>query len=80
VCLALAGWSRCRAAGAVLTLYAAIVLVASVYLGWHYAIDGYVSVVLVLGLWSLAGRIYDGRRTAAVRSAGSVSGGSVDAR
>ena len=36
-------------------LYAVIILLASVHLGWHYAIDGYVSLVAVPVLWWLAG-------------------------
>jgi hypothetical protein len=35
--------------------YVLVTLIGSVYLGWHYAIDGYVAVVAVLGLWWLAG-------------------------
>ncbi|MDM9628771.1 phosphatase PAP2 family protein [Rhizobium sp. S152] len=33
--------------GIIAFAYVAIILVSSVYLGWHYAIDGYVSVVVV---------------------------------
>jgi membrane-associated phospholipid phosphatase len=31
--------------------YAAVVMFSSVYLGWHYAIDGYVSIVVVVALY-----------------------------
>lgn len=36
-------------------LYAGVVMVGSVYLGWHYAIDGYVSLVATLVIWRLTG-------------------------
>ena len=36
-------------------LYAVLILVASVHLGWHYALDGYVSLLAVLVLWWVAG-------------------------
>ena len=36
--------------------YAAIVMFGSVYFGWHYALDGYVSICLVLLIWWMTGR------------------------
>lgn len=36
--------------------YFAVILIGSVHLGWHYAIDGYVSIIAVAGIWWLAGR------------------------
>jgi hypothetical protein len=35
-------------------LYCAIILVGSVHLGWHYAIDGYLAVAMTIGIWKLA--------------------------
>lgn len=35
-------------------LYASMVLIGSVHLGWHYAADGIVSVVIALSAWALA--------------------------
>jgi len=37
------------------TIYAAVILVGSVHLGWHYAIDGYAGVAIALASWWLAG-------------------------
>jgi len=37
--------------------YFAVILVGSVHLGWHYAIDGLVSCVLTLAAWRLAGAV-----------------------
>ena len=36
-------------------VYGLLILVASVHLGWHYAIDGYASVLAVPVIWWLAG-------------------------
>jgi len=38
-------------------LYDATLLVCSVGLGWHYAVDGYVAIALVPALWWAAGRL-----------------------
>jgi len=46
-----------RYVGALGWLYAAIILLTSVYLGWHYAIDGYVSIAGVSGIWWICGRL-----------------------
>ena len=54
---ALAGWQYDRRLGAALTAFAFLVLVGSVHLGWHYAIDGYASILGVALLWILAGRL-----------------------
>jgi hypothetical protein len=39
-----------------------LIQIGSVHLGWHYAIDGYVSILLTWGIWKfsgwLAGRVY----------------------
>lgn len=37
--------------------FLALILVGSVQLGWHYAIDGYVSILLALALWWVARRL-----------------------
>jgi hypothetical protein len=46
-----------RTFGAVMMAYAALIVVGSVMLAWHYAIDAYVSIPMVLALWWLAGRV-----------------------
>jgi hypothetical protein len=48
--------------GVLAWLYVAVILFESVYLGWHYAIDGYVSIALVSLFWWLTGRIGRQRR------------------
>lgn len=44
-----------RMAGLVSLVYLATILFGSVYLGWHYAIDGYVSIVAVILVWRAVG-------------------------
>lgn len=52
---ALAGWHINRKLGAVLFVFTGLILLGSVHLGWHYAIDGYAGLVLALIVWWLAG-------------------------
>jgi len=42
-----------RVAGVIAWAYAAFIMFGSVYFGWHYAIDGYVSIAVVLLFWKL---------------------------
>jgi hypothetical protein len=44
-----------RSAGILGWAYLALILVGSVHLGWHYAIDGYVSILAVGLIWRAAG-------------------------
>lgn len=57
VLFTVAGWCYDRRLGIALGIYTTAVLIASVHLGWHYAIDGYASVIGVAVLWTLAGRL-----------------------
>jgi hypothetical protein len=38
-------------------LYALAILVGSVHLGWHYAVDGYASILLTCLIWQASGKI-----------------------
>jgi hypothetical protein len=53
--LALGSWRRW--AGVVGWVFVPLTLLGSVYLGWHYAVDGYASIVGMVALWWLAGRM-----------------------
>ncbi len=46
--LAVVAWERGRVLGAVAAVYAAVIAVSSVALAWHYAIDGYAALAIVL--------------------------------
>jgi PAP2 superfamily len=53
--MALLGWRTNRWAGIGYTAFAAVILVGSVHLGWHYAIDGYVSIIVSIAIWHATG-------------------------
>ena len=55
VLLALGVMRLNRVAGYAFWFYAAIIQIGSVHLGWHYAIDGYFSVIVTLFIWKLVG-------------------------
>lgn len=56
VLLALVGWRINRFIGVLLTAYVFIILIGSIILGWHYAVDGYASIVLTILLWKLVNK------------------------
>lgn len=57
VLFALVGWRQNRRVGALLWAFAGVIMVGSVHLGWHYAVDGYVSIVLTLVMWRAVGAV-----------------------
>ncbi len=55
VLFALLGWRVDRRLGIAFTVFAAVIMIGSVHLAWHYAIDGYLSIVLTILIWRLCG-------------------------
>ncbi len=43
--------------GIFLTLFAVIIQIGSVHLGWHYAIDGYLSALMTIMIWKGTGKL-----------------------
>lgn len=50
-----------RLVGLFAWLYVALIQIGSVYLGWHYAVDGYFSIAAVSLIWWLCGQIQQSR-------------------
>ena len=48
---ALAGWRAGPRLGLALSLYGLVILIGSVHLGWHYAVDGYAGALAAVGIW-----------------------------
>jgi hypothetical protein len=57
VVMALLGWRINRFTGWTFTIYCGLIMLGSVHLGWHYAVDGYVSVILTIAIWHACGWI-----------------------
>ena len=65
----LAAVSVSRILGMLAGCYALFILFGSVYLGWHYALDGYVSALFVCGTWYAVNAIQARRKAPAVAMA-----------
>jgi len=55
VLIALFGWRVDRRLGIAFTVFALVIMIGSVHLAWHYAIDGYVATVLTILIWRFCG-------------------------
>lgn len=53
--IALTGWHNSKTEGAALTAFLLCIMAGSVYLGWHYAIDGYFSLMTTWLIWRFSG-------------------------
>ncbi len=53
---AIVAWARWIPAGMALWMFVLFMQAGSVVLAWHYAIDGYVGILLAWASWALAGR------------------------
>ena len=57
VLMAILGFRIRPGVGIAFSVFAVFTFLGSVHLGWHYAIDGYVSLVATVLIWKLSGRI-----------------------
>jgi hypothetical protein len=57
VLMALFGYSFSKTLGVLLTVVAVCTFAASVVLGWHYTLDGYVGAALACLIWWITGRL-----------------------
>ena len=48
-------WHLNKYLGIIFTFYTAIIWVGSVHLGWHYFVDGLVSLVVISIIWRVSG-------------------------
>jgi len=55
VLFAIAGYKIHKNLGYILTIYAVLIFIGSVVLGWHYAIDGYAGLFIAFAMWKFAG-------------------------
>lgn len=53
----LAAWPVSRKLGILLSVFAAIIFVGSIHLGWHYAVDAYLAYAVTFACWWVAGRL-----------------------
>jgi hypothetical protein len=51
------GWRLGRWAGVIGTLYLVVVIIASIHLGWHYAVDGLAALVGAAAIWLVCGLV-----------------------
>jgi hypothetical protein len=54
--VALAAWRMNHLLGWIAIFHLVLIQIASVHLGWHYATDGYLAIVLTVWIWRWSGR------------------------
>jgi hypothetical protein len=57
VLMAFVAWRTRRWLGIAYTAFAAVIVIGSVHLAWHYAVDGIAGVALAIMIWMAAGRL-----------------------
>jgi hypothetical protein len=59
VLLAQAGYTYKRWTGHLLSPFVVVIWIGSIHLGWHYAVDGLVSLFLTIAIWNLSGWVVE---------------------
>jgi PAP2 superfamily len=54
---AMAGFVHSRGLGWAMSVYALVIWIGSIHLGWHYATDGIIGFAMMFALWKLTGRL-----------------------
>ncbi len=54
--IALSMYSLNKKLGLVTWLYVAVIVIGSVHLGWHYAVDGYFGILFTIAIWKIVGK------------------------
>ena len=62
VLVALVSSQVSKKAGCIFWLFALIIQIGSVHLGWHYAIDGYMATALTVLIWKAVSYYYNKRQ------------------
>ena len=75
VLLACAAYSINRWFGWIMILFATLIFVGSVHLGWHYALDGVVAAAISIGIWLSSNRIIERYERRIARRRTRASGG-----
>lgn len=73
VLFALFGWNLHRRLGYGLMAFAGTILLGSIHLGWHYAVDGAFAIASTCGMWKLSGVRRTGRAPADVSAQSTVA-------
>lgn len=68
------GFSINRWLGWAYAVFAFLIFLGSIHLAWHYAIDGYVSLVAVFGIWWVSGKVVTWWRAQVVGFNGVIEG------
>ena len=66
---ALVCWRTRQWLGIAATIYAIVIMIGSVHLGWHYAIDGYFGAAGMIAIWWVVGRLLDRQAQSIARRA-----------
>jgi hypothetical protein len=67
VLMTLYAYRHARWAGRIFLAFTTVIMIGSVALAWHYAVDGYVGAAVALACWQIARRMNHDTTSAAAR-------------